>query len=215
MKLAASAVAAALCITMITGSAAPASRQLRGAEGLVRAYDFILDARFDQVEPELRKACGPAPREACDVLAATALWWRIQLDPDSTALDLEFSTLVDRAIASTEAWAERAPNDAEAWFYMGGAYAARVQWRVLRDEKLSAARDGKRILEALEESIRLDPTLDDAYFGMGMYKYLRRCRTNGGEDAPLPPAAAGWRPQGRARADAARQGEGTSTARRG
>ena len=171
MKLVVSAVIVALCTTMITVSSAPAPRELRGVDGLVRAYDFILDARFDQVEPELRKACGPAPREACDVLAATALWWRIQLDPDSTALDQEFSTLVDRAIAATEAWAERAPTSAEAWFYMGGAYAARVQWRVLRDERLSAARDGKRILQALEESIRLDPTLDDAYFGMGMYKY--------------------------------------------
>lgn len=171
MKLAVSAVAVALCTTMITGAPAPAPRQLRGVDGLVRAYDFILDARFDQVDPELRKACGPAPREACDVLAATALWWRIQLDPDSQALDSEFSTAVEKAIAATEAWVARTPTDAEAWFYMGGAYAARVQWRVLRDQRLSAARDGKRILEALEESLRLDPTLDDAYFGMGMYKY--------------------------------------------
>lgn len=171
MKLAAGAVIAALCCTMVTVSPAPPRRELRGIDGLVRAYDFILDARFDQVEPELRKACGPAPREACDVLAVTALWWRIQLDPHSSVLDAEFSAQVDRAIAGTEAWAERAPNDAEAWFYMGGAYAARVQWRVLREQKLAAARDGKRILQALEESLRLDPTLDDAYFGMGMYKY--------------------------------------------
>ena len=128
MKLAASAVVVALCATMLTGFSAPAA-ELRGVDGLVRAYDFILDARFDQVEPELRKACGPAPPQACEVVAATALWWRIQLDPDSPALDPEFSRAVDRAIESTEAWAERTPTDAEAWFYMGGAYAARVQWR--------------------------------------------------------------------------------------
>ena len=145
--------------------------ELRGVEGLVRAYDFILEARFDQVDQELRRACGPAPREACDVLAATALWWRIQLDPDSRALDAEFSATVDRAITASEAWTDRAPNDAEAWFYLGGAYAARVQWRVLRDEKLAAARDGKQILQALERAIELDPQLDDAYFAMGMYKY--------------------------------------------
>ena len=33
---------------------------------LARAYDFILDARFDQVDAELRRACGPAPPEACE-----------------------------------------------------------------------------------------------------------------------------------------------------
>jgi tetratricopeptide (TPR) repeat protein len=156
--------------TLLASPGAP-TRQLKGVDGLVRAYDFILEARFDQVEAELRRACGPAPPEACDVLAATAIWWRIQLDPHSRAFDPALSTAVEAAIASTEAWTDREPDNAEAWFYMGGAYAVRVQWRVLRDEKLSAARDGKRILEALERALELDPALDDAYFAMGMYKY--------------------------------------------
>ena len=149
-------------------SAAPG---LRGEDGLVRAYDLILDASFESLNPALRQACGPAPVEACDVLAATALWWRIQLDPDSRALDDEFSTAVERAIRTTQAWTLRAPDDAEAWFYLGGAYAARVQWRVLREERLAAARDGKRIKEALERALLLDPGLDDAYFGIGLYRY--------------------------------------------
>lgn len=159
--------------------------QLRGENGLVRAYDFILEARFDQVEAELRRACdsprrssngvshadATAPVEACNVLEATALLWRIQLDPESRDLDPAFTASVERAIRSTEEWTERSPQDAEAWFYLGGAYAARVQWRVLRNEKVSAARDGKRIKQALEQALELDPDLDDAYFGIGMYKY--------------------------------------------
>jgi tetratricopeptide (TPR) repeat protein len=144
---------------------------LRGEAGLTRAYAAILDADFTHVDDALARACGPAPIEACHVLEATALWWRIQLDPVSTALDDEFSASVERAIRSTEAWTIRTPGDAEAWFYLGGAYAARVQWRVLRDEKLAAARDGKRIKEALERALELDPDLDDAYFGIGMYRY--------------------------------------------
>ncbi len=158
----------------------------RGEEALARAYDAILDARFTQLDADLRRACGPggppsgplnglkatlAPIEACHVLDATALWWRIQLDPESRALDDEFTTSVERANRTTEDWAARAPDDAEAWFYLGGAYAARVQWRVLRDEKLAAARDGKRIKDALERARALDPDMDDAYFGIGMYRY--------------------------------------------
>jgi tetratricopeptide (TPR) repeat protein len=42
---------------------------------------------------------------------------------------------------------------------------------VLREEKLAAARDGKKIKVALERAIALDPDLDDAYFGVGMYQY--------------------------------------------
>jgi tetratricopeptide (TPR) repeat protein len=161
-------VALVLCATLTT---AAAPRDLRGIDALVRVYDFILEARFDQVEAELRRACGPAPPEACDVLAATAIWWRILLDPDNPALDAEFSASVDRAIRTTEAWTERSPDDAEAWFYLGGAYGARVQWRVLRGEKLAAARDGKNIKVALERAVALDPNLEDAYFGIGLYRY--------------------------------------------
>jgi hypothetical protein len=152
---------------------APASTapDLRGEDALARVYDFILDARFDQVDAELRRACGPAPTEACDVLDATALWWRILLDPFNNALDEEFLASVDRAIRSTEEWTKRSPEAAEAWFYLGGAYAARVQFRVLRDDKLAAARDGKRIKQALERALELAPGLDDAYFGIGLYKY--------------------------------------------
>lgn len=144
---------------------------LTGADGLVRVYNLVIDARFEQAEAELKKACPPAPREACDVLTATATWWRILLDQDSRAFDQKFSAEVEQAIRSTEAWAARAPQNAEAHFYAASAYAARVQWRVLRDEKLAAARDGKRIKLALDRAIALDPALDDAYFGLGLYQY--------------------------------------------
>ncbi len=144
---------------------------VRGEQGLIRAYDAILDARFDDVDAELDRACGPAPPEACDVLAATAIWWRILLDPLDKSLDADFSSAVNHAIGRAEEWTERGPDDAEAWFYLGGAYAARVQFRVLRGERLAAARDGKRIKEALERSIELEPGLEDAYFGIGLYKY--------------------------------------------
>lgn len=156
---------------LISAASRPAAQGLRATEGLARAYDAILDARFDQVEAELQRACGPAPAEACQVLRATAVWWRIQLDPENRSLDDEFTASVEQAIASCDRWTDRAPRDAEAWFYLGASYAARVQWRVLRNERISAARDGKRIRDALQQAIELDPALDDAYFGRGMYKY--------------------------------------------
>jgi len=145
--------------------------QLKGVDGLIRAYDAILEARFDQVDAELRKACPPAPLEACEVMAVTALWWRIQMDPGSRLLDEEFSEAVDHSIASAEAWTERSPDNPEGWFYLGASYAARVQWRVLREEKIAAARDGKQIHRALERALELDPGLEDAHFGLGMYRY--------------------------------------------
>ena len=81
---------ALVCLALHAGAAAASQgTAIRGVDGLIRAYDVILDGRFDQVDAELRRACGPAPPEACDVLAATAIWWQILLDPQNQSLDEE------------------------------------------------------------------------------------------------------------------------------
>lgn len=157
------------------GRTAEPRRGLTGAAGIARAYDVILDADFAAVPAALATACGPAgrgaPSEACDTLDAVALSWRIALDPDDRSHDAAFSRQVDVAIAATQAWTSREPERAEAWFYHGAAYGARVQWHVLRGERLAAARDGKHIKESLERALALDPTLHDAEFGIGLYRY--------------------------------------------
>lgn len=161
-----------LLVTLASTAAAQPPHHLRGSVGLARAYDTILDGRSDdQLEIDLGRACPPAPQEACGLLRVTGTWWRIQRDPHNRALDGGFIRAADAAIAAGEAWTEREPQLAEPWFYLGAAYALRVQFRVLRDEKLAAARDGKRIKQALERAVAQDPQLNDAYFGIGLYEY--------------------------------------------
>lgn len=160
--------------------ASPASAALTEAPRLAAVYDTILSARFDQADVQLKQACPPAPEGACQALRVVSLWWQIQINPESRALDSRFADLARSTIAANEAWTRREPKRAEAWFYLAGAYAPRVQWRVLRGERLGAARDGKRIKDALERALQLDPTLNDAYFGIGLYHYY----------ADLAPAAA-------------------------
>jgi tetratricopeptide (TPR) repeat protein len=171
---------ASLSCLLALAVAAPAAGQLRGADELSGVYDAILDADFARADRLLASACPPAPAEACLVLGATRLVWEIQLDPEQTRLDPDFTAAVTRAIDGTEEWAKREPDNAEAWFYTGAAYGARVQWKVLRRQNISAARDGKRIKQALEEALRLDPSMHDAQFGLGLYEYY----------ADIAPAAA-------------------------
>src|SRR5262249_6764842 len=144
---------------------------LTAAPQLLQNYDAIFDARFNDVPQLLKRTCPPAPAEACQVLEAVALWWQIQLDPFDKARDAQFQSNADAAIATTEAWAICEPRRAEVWFYVGGAYGARAEWRVLRGERLGAARDGKRIKESLEQALALDPRMQEAYFGIGLYHY--------------------------------------------
>lgn len=170
----------ALALIGEVGRPITAASGLTGLAGLKVAYDALLDAQYGRAADALRTACGPAPGEACQVLAATSLWWQILLDTRDTSRDAEFQRVVDQAIDLCERWVAREPGRAEAWFYLGGAYGARVSWRVERGHRLAAARDGKRIKDALERALSIDPALEDARFGIGLYKYY----------ADIAPAAA-------------------------
>jgi tetratricopeptide (TPR) repeat protein len=149
----------------------PADAALTSPEPLAKAYELILDARFEEAEGQLRQACPPAPSSACEVLGAVANYWRLLLDQESTALDAPLIKRIEASITSAEAWVAREPNRAEAWFYLGGAYGTRVLLRGHRAQYLAAARDGRRIHDSLQQAIKLDPSIADAYFGLGLYHY--------------------------------------------
>src|SRR6266851_1188718 len=156
-----------VCLTI----AAPAHAALSEGARLAAIYDTILQARFDRAGQQLAQECRPAPGEACKSLGVVALWWRIALDPNSRLLDNRFERAATEAIAAAAAWTRREPRRAEAWFYLAGSHAPLVQWRVLRGERLAAAREGATIKDALEHVLSLDPTIEDAHFGIGLYHY--------------------------------------------
>src|SRR5687767_3129029 len=144
---------------------------LTSPEPLMKAYELILAARFDDAERQLKLSCPPAPQPACDVIGAVNDYWRLLPNPEDTSRDTALLNRINAAITSTEAWVAREPRRAEAWFYLGGAYGTRVLLRGQRGQYLAAARDGKRIHDSLRLAISLDPSLGDAYFGLGLYHY--------------------------------------------
>ena len=150
---------------------APSGHGLTEGARLADVYDTILRGHSEDARTMLARTCPPAPAPACDALREVALWWEIQQDLSNRQLDAAMQAAATTAIASTRAWTAREPKRGEAWFYLAGAYAPLSQWRVLRNEKLTAARDGIRIKDALERALALDPSLNDAWFGIGLYHY--------------------------------------------
>ena len=159
-----------VCLSRAESPEAPIVRGFTNRVGLASAYDAILNADFDSVSGRLTSTCPHAP-VFCAVVPTVSLLWQITLDPDDRRHDTHFQQLANHAIAEAEGWTTREPGRAEAWFARGAAYGARAQWRVLREERLAAARDGKQIKEALERALSIDPELHDAKFGVGMYRY--------------------------------------------
>jgi tetratricopeptide (TPR) repeat protein len=160
-----------LAVYVLLASATPVDAALTEGKRLAAIYDKILAADFDGARADLARACPPAPLEACAALGPAALWWQIALDPENSTLDADLRSSAEKAIAAARAWTEREPRRGEAWFYLAASYVPLVELRLLRRERFSAAREAAKIKSALEQALLSDPSLDDAYFGIGLYHY--------------------------------------------
>ena len=84
----------------------------------------------------------------------------------------------------------------------------------IRGQYLAAARDGKRIHDSLQLAISLDPSLGDAYFGLGLYHYYAAIAPARGAHPEHADVPARRRSRGRAQGDGADPQQGLAAARR-
>ncbi|HTS71771.1 MAG TPA: hypothetical protein VMO17_22575 [Terriglobia bacterium] len=120
------------------------------------------------------------------VLEADVTWWRIYyysanlIDPDvfdvanmeATPYDSHFDDLDNVAIQKADARIRAHQDLARSHLYMGFAYALRARLEGLHDRDLPTARAGKKMRTHLLKALELDPSLTDAYLGIGIYNYF-------------------------------------------
>ncbi|MFZ0964365.1 MAG: hypothetical protein WAO35_26160 [Terriglobia bacterium] len=120
------------------------------------------------------------------VLEANVTWWRIYyysadlIDPDvfdvahmeATPYDSHFDDMDNVAIRKAEARIHRHQDLARSYLYEGFAYALRARLEGLHDRDLATARAGKKMRSHLLRALELDPSLTDAYLGVGIYNYF-------------------------------------------
>ena len=160
--------------TARAGRAATASRGLTAAPAVAARLRRHPRRRLRRRLPARcsPRPARPAPREACLGLDALGLWWQIQLDPDSTRARPALHRRGRRGHRRGRGVDQREPERAEAWFYLGAAL------RRARRSGGCCARSGSRpratasgSRRSLERALALDPALDDAEFGIGLYRY--------------------------------------------
>jgi tetratricopeptide (TPR) repeat protein len=120
------------------------------------------------------------------LLEADATWWRIcystanLVDPDvfaatdlpTTPYDSHFKDLITSTITKSETRIRAQQDVARNYLYQGMAYALRARLEGLRDRDLPTARAGKKMRTLLLTALDLDPSLTDAYLGVGIYNYF-------------------------------------------
>jgi tetratricopeptide (TPR) repeat protein len=154
-----------------------------GRHGLDLMMDGDLDGAI-AVFKEIQRTDPESP--VGYLLEADATWWRIYyatanlVDPDvfaatdlpTTAYDAHFNDLLNVTISKSEARIRSHQEVARSFLYEGMAYALRARLTGLRDQDLPTARAGKKMRRLLLKALELDPSLTDAYLGVGIYNYF-------------------------------------------
>ena len=153
----------------------------------VHGLDLLLDGDIDGAAQIFRQIQVEDPQSPLGyLLEADAVWWTIYFstanlfdvdvfaatDLPTTPYDAHFDDLVDLAIRKSEARIRAHEDLARSYLYEGMAYALRARLTGLRDRDLPTARSGKKMRALLLKSLELDPSLTDAYLGIGIYNYF-------------------------------------------
>ncbi len=153
----------------------------------LRGMNKLMDGDFDAAIEICRQIQKSDPESPLGYLIeADADWWKIYLtegnliDPDvfealseaATPYDADFKRLEEMAIGKAETRLQAHQDEARSYFYEGLAYGLRAQLEALRDHVLATARAGKRLRSSSLAALKLDPNLNDAYFGIGLYNYF-------------------------------------------
>jgi len=153
----------------------------------VQGMNKLMDGDFDSALGVFRQIQKSDPESPLGyLLEADANWWKIYLteanliDPDvfealseaPTPFDADFKRLDELAIHKAETHIQAHQDEARNYFYEGLAYGVRARFDALRDHALATARAGKKLRSLSLAALKLDPKLEDAWFGVGLYNYF-------------------------------------------
>lgn len=141
-------------------------------KGLDRLYALDLNA----AEKDFRDVMVKEPEEPAGPFFLAGLYWvqftqSFDVLEGGGELEDQFMFYTDEAAKRAQARLKKNPDDAEAYFFLGGVWGYRGRWKVLQRHWLKAARLGIKGYKYLQKAVKLDPGLADAYLGLGIYDY--------------------------------------------
>ncbi|MBI2362372.1 MAG: hypothetical protein HYV15_03195, partial [Elusimicrobia bacterium] len=145
---------------------------------LERALHAMYSLDYSTAEAAAERFIAANPENPYGELFLTGmLWWRAATErlraTDAPDLARRFDAH-SRAAVSKSKRLFKAPKPrvrAEAYFVAGMSLGLRGQWRLTNRQYFKAYLDGKKAIKYLRKSVEVDPKLEDAYLGLGIFDY--------------------------------------------
>ena len=139
--------------------------------------DLVHQEKFDTALGEFNKIIRAYPGEPMGYFFVAATYQTIIEDYRSDKYKEKFNHYVDLTVEKGKAKLERKNATALDYFYIGAALGYRGIFRAFHGDWWGAFWDGGKAKKMMEEALKLDSTLYDAYFGLGTYYYWRSVKS--------------------------------------
>lgn len=154
---------------VVHGSRAHTPRQHAVRQGI----DYMLDERYARSHAVFDSLIAIEPDRPEGYLGkALAYWNESMLLEDGERFEDSVDRLTGRAIKLSEGALKNDNDDAEMVFLLGKAYGLRAGLALIHGSPLDGVLHGLKCRDYLEETIRLNPDLADAQFGLGLAEYV-------------------------------------------
>ncbi|MDT8285975.1 MAG: hypothetical protein RQ748_02605 [Elusimicrobiales bacterium] len=144
------------------------------------AYDdgieLMYRLEFDAAEDIFRGVIDVSSAHPAGYFAMTALyWWRAAQNFDvrssSTDYEAEFLRYADETIEVSELMLKSGGRRDHALFFLGSAHGLKGRWFALQHSWWKAYLSGNKGRKLLRKCVELNPSLYDAYLGLGIFDY--------------------------------------------
>jgi len=173
-----------LCLCLRGGTLAEPADKLALPASIGPILDHIYGGRRDLATPEIQQLQQQAPDDPLGyLLEAEVEWWRIWCESaefkygmtmarhhEKAPRDQHYLELTTKAYTLAESGL-RQHDTGEMHLYAAMADALAARLYAMRGEYRATARAGVRARSNFQKALELNPALDDAYTGLGLYNY--------------------------------------------
>jgi tetratricopeptide (TPR) repeat protein len=171
------AVPSAVTVPLYTDQNMP----LSVLQQLMHSQDLALDLKYDEAEAQLRAARDLVPEHPLGnvfLLATRLSLLQESIRRGQTQVPEGFFKDVDDLIGQAKLQAQAHPESPYPKFYLGAAMGCRGLAKLYTGHYLDSYFDGKDGVALVREAVAMEPTLYDAYMGLGQFEYY--CGSLGG-----------------------------------
>ena len=142
----------------------------------VRAVNLVDHHEYEEALRTFETLIKEFPDHPIGYFGSAATYQTVMRNYRMNLYEAEYDSMLNTAIDIGAGAVTKNKRDAVAWFYLGGAYGFRGLYKVRKHDWVGAFADGLKGVRALERALDLDPTLYDAYYGLGLYHYWRSAK---------------------------------------